>query len=174
MDNPQFVAQELLQLSLQRLADELLISSIQRMHNTLREFDQENSTPESRRELAQMIRRNVETMEWELEAIQQQQPSENSLPLCRMNVSQMTYMSVLNCSHTSRYPSVDPSRLEVMNNMCVICSQEFAETQGLFNPEYVSVMNPCQHVFHFDCILNWFTHRQTQVCPMCRAPCMPI
>ena len=152
----------------------MFVQRMDQMRNLLEAFDDRNSTVESRLQLVQSMRECFDTMESELEAAEEA-PSfsltQSLLPVRGPDVSVLRYVSVLGCSATQKFNTVDPRLLEGMNNICIICYQEFHAAQGLVNNEFVSVLHPCEHVFHFDCILDWFQHRQRQSCPMCRVLC---
>ncbi|KAK9129906.1 hypothetical protein Sjap_010393 [Stephania japonica] len=56
--------------------------------------------------------------------------------------------------------SFDPQRPVGMNVECAICLEEFVAGQSC------RVLEPCNHMFHEDCIDSWLVAEQT--CPVCR------
>ena len=56
----------------------------------------------------------------------------------------------------SQYEKPDEEELE-RNNECIICRDN--------NTEETSVIMPCGHVFHEDCLKSWIIQKQT--CPIC-------
>lgn len=162
---------------------QLFKARVLRIHQILSSFDKVNSTPETRDELFQTIKRemgeegcneaNASPLPLEafeaLGMIQRSMPErlplevERPLPSNPPNVSPYVYQETLRYSDTFWYASRHPKIAE--DSSCVICSLELVDT-------CVSVLLECHHVFHFECLLNWFEQKesvnQVCTCPMCR------
>lgn len=48
-------------------------------------------------------------------------------------------------------------------NNCSIC------TESLDNPEAVFAIRECNHLFHSNCLLEWYSTSSNQSCPLCRS-----
>ena len=154
-----------------------------RIHEILSNFDKVNSTPESRDELFQTIKREMGEKDSNdanasplpLEAFEalgmiqrtmtERRPLEveRALPAKPPNVSPYVYQETLRYSDTFWLAAKHPLIAE--DSSCVICSLEFVDT-------CVSILVECHHVFHFECLLTWFEQKesvnQVCTCPMCR------
>ena len=156
----------------------LFKARVLRIHEILSSFDKFNSTPESRDELFQTIKREMgeknsndaNASPLPLEAFEalgliERRPVEVERPLPSKppNVSPYVYQETLRYSDTFWYASRHPLIAE--DSSCVICSLEFVDT-------CVSILVECHHVFHFECLLTWFEQKesvnQVCTCPMCR------
>lgn len=157
---------------------QLFKARVLRIHQILSSFDKVNSTPETREELFQTIKREMgeegcneaNASPLPLEAFEalgmiERLPLvvERPLPAKPPNVSPYVYQETLRYSDTFWLAAKHPLIAE--DSSCVICSLEFVDT-------CVSILVECHHVFHFECLLNWFEQKesinQVCTCPMCR------
>ena len=60
---------------------------------------------------------------------------------------------------TMSLPSLSQVQDDTLQGECVICLHDFSSPL---------VRLSCGHVFHKDCIDNWYTYKYT--CPICRTP----
>jgi hypothetical protein len=52
--------------------------------------------------------------------------------------------------------------------MCTICRQMARNYKTYRDPENMTLVYPCGHCFHRDCITNWLKTRRNPTCPNCR------
>ncbi|KFH67410.1 hypothetical protein MVEG_06143 [Podila verticillata NRRL 6337] len=63
------------------------------------------------------------------------------------------------------YPASLDMDIELTNDMCAVCLDEFEEGEEIR-------MLPCHHEFHCECIDPWLT-RKSPTCPLCKHNCLP-
>lgn len=94
------------------------------------------------------------------------------LPLRTLGTDPLLFSQTRNSGHLMFPSAVERQHIESVNGQCSICAREYNEYSSiheLTNGNLVSVLKTCKHVFHFDCLLQWFAHKNT--CPLCRTPC---
>lgn len=94
------------------------------------------------------------------------------IPLRRPGTDSLVFSQTRNSGQLQFPSSVEPSYLESVNGQCSICAREYNDYSSiheLTNGNLVSVLRTCKHVFHFDCLLQWFAVKNN--CPLCRTPC---
>lgn len=94
------------------------------------------------------------------------------IPLRRPGTDSLVFSQTRNSGQLQFPSSVEPSYLESVNGQCSICAREYNDYSSiheLTNGNLVSVLRTCKHVFHFDCLLQWFAVKNN--CPLCRTLC---
>jgi hypothetical protein len=84
-------------------------------------------------------------------------PPDDSAPV---PVTQTSVRNV-SASELSAHLASSPKEDEVWATDCAVCLGEFDEEEQVRELE-------CEHIFHHDCIYDWFMKARTAACPLCR------
>ena len=94
------------------------------------------------------------------------------LPLRKPDTNRLLFSQTCGSGRLLFPSAVERSYIESVNGRCNICAREYNDhstIHELDNGNLVSVLYTCKHVFHFDCLLQWFKYKNT--CPLCRTAC---
>ena len=101
--------------------------------------------------------------EWILaERLKHQQQSRVEEPITETAPSSDPNVNrTLSASELSQRLASSPKEDEVWATDCAVCLAEFEEEEKVREL-------PCEHIFHHDCIHDWFMKAKAAACPLCR------